>query len=220
MNVTQEYGRIVIHEDGAVFRCGDCNFLYLLNQGCLIRPIKDTAQPYLCPLCRKVEPRLINIRVLVPRVGLECEACKKVLCIWEGSARTDEFANSSFKVDEWVPGVKPYTDPLKEAVQSALVSVFLDALPVPLNAAVEVIAAQLDASGLLSKIRINRIKRARVEEAAKPKPEKKKRKKREKKKPKKKKEKTEAKADPKTKVGVEEGKPSKDTHDRDDSSDT
>jgi len=218
-NVLQEYGRIIISEVGNIFLCGDCNFLFIFHDGKFIRPVKDELRPYICPLCRKAKPDIVNIRVLVPRVGLECKACKKILCIWEGSAPTDEFANSSFQPGEWIGGIQIYTDPLKEAVQSALVSVFLDAIPVELNAAVEVISAQLENCGLLSKIKINRIKRAKAEAEKKPKkPVAKKQKKSEKKKSKKKKENIKTKV--KTKARNKDEGSSKTSNDGDDCKDS
>lgn len=136
---------------GDPMTCKSCGFRFLAKDNRLVKPLPLVGHKYMCPGCRKDTPKEVVLPVLPPRLGLECSACKKILCYWEGEAPADlpMASEKCFRFSDFFEDFVPNPDPVKSALQVSLMETLFDALPVSLTDAVKLFERRLEQTGVI-----------------------------------------------------------------------
>jgi len=142
---------VVTRGFGAPMTCKNCGFRFLTKENRLIKPLPLIGHKYMCPHCRSDTPKEVVLPVLPPRLGLECSACKKILCYWEGEALADMpmASEKCFRFSDFFEDFVPNPDPIKSALQVSLMETLFDALPVSLTDAIKLFERRLEQTGVI-----------------------------------------------------------------------
>lgn len=157
---------LVVNQTGTPFTCRNCGFRFLAKDGKLIRPLPLTGHKFTCPSCKRGTPQEVVLPVLPPRMGLECKSCKKIICYWVGEAPVDTpmASEDCFRFSDFFEDYEPEADPLRSALQVAIMETLFDTLPMGLNDVVKLFERRIEQADILMPKKRRRLERERSEE--------------------------------------------------------